>query len=91
MQLGEGVSGLRRALRVAGARQLLMGLWSVPDADTEQLMTGFYRSYLDRRGGDAVSALTAAQRAALQRSRRERGESRPQDWGAWIVSGRPPG
>ena len=38
--------GLRRALQVAGAETVLMSLWSVPDRETQELMTLFYSKWL---------------------------------------------
>jgi len=43
---GEGVMGLRRALAVAGARNVVMSLWAVEDEATVEFMKRFYGKYL---------------------------------------------
>src|SRR5947207_1199129 len=42
VRTGEAVFGLRRASTLAGARTLVMCLWSVPDEPTRELRADFY-------------------------------------------------
>ena len=58
--VGEGVFGLRRAFVLAGARTLVMSLWSVPDLATAVLMERFYDNLL-RRQPERDVALREAQ------------------------------
>ena len=43
----EGVFGLQRAFKSAGAKYVMMSLWKVPDLETSEFMTEFYSSYLN--------------------------------------------
>ncbi len=62
----EGVYGLQRAFKIAGARYLVMSLWEVPDYATQQLMTTFYKKWLEDNM-PIPEAFRAAQRAMRER------------------------
>jgi CHAT domain-containing protein/Tfp pilus assembly protein PilF len=42
----EGVYGLSRAFRLAGAQSLIISLWQVPDHETSEFMKSFYTSLM---------------------------------------------
>jgi len=48
VQTNEGVFGLQRAFKMAGARNLIVSLWQVPDKETAELMTLFYGYLLNK-------------------------------------------
>lgn len=56
---GEGVFGLQRAFKKAGAQSLLVSMWKVDDEATQILMTEFYRNLIN--GHMKRQALLAAQ------------------------------
>jgi len=86
LQNGEGVFGLRRALQEAGAEAVLMSLWSVPDRETQELMTQFYKNWL--RGMEKPEALRHAQASERDRVTKRYGKDLPYYWGAFILVGR---
>jgi len=47
IQSSEGIYGLQRALKMAGVKFIIMSLWSVPDVETEQLMSDFYKIFVE--------------------------------------------
>jgi CHAT domain-containing protein/Tfp pilus assembly protein PilF len=92
VQTGQELMGLRWAFNMAGAKSLVTSLWKVPDEPTVQLMTKFY-GYLwqsPKDGGTPgkAAALRQAQLDLMKENRaRYNGDSRPNDWGAWVLSG----
>jgi CHAT domain-containing protein len=54
----EGVYGLQRAFRLAGAQNIVMSLWRVPDAQTRSFMEHFYTALLV--DGDVRKAFRSA-------------------------------
>lgn len=56
---GEGVYGLQRAFEVAGAKTVMMSLWTVNDYTTRELMTKFYEEWIAT--GDKRKAFISAQ------------------------------
>lgn len=45
----EGVFGLQRAFKMAGAKYLIMSLWQVPDRATSVFMSSFYNNWLKNK------------------------------------------
>jgi CHAT domain-containing protein/Tfp pilus assembly protein PilF len=88
VKAGEGVFGLRRAFSQAGARSLVMSMWSVPDKETMELMVEFYRNILTGK----LNRAQALRRAALKvkQTAAERYDfANPLFWGAFIFMGEP--
>jgi CHAT domain-containing protein/tetratricopeptide (TPR) repeat protein len=84
---GEGLIGLRRAFRLAGARATVTTLWRVGDEDAAALMAAFYDRLLAGRLGKA-KALREARLSILERNRaRHGGQGLPGSWGAFVLEG----
>ena len=78
---GEGVFGLQRGFKKAGAQTLMMSLWKVDDQATRLLMTEFYRNLLDGKSkreafGNAQQYLRAAEGGKY---------NHPRYWAAFIL------
>jgi CHAT domain-containing protein len=78
---GQGVYGLQRSFRVAGAGAVLMSLWKIDDHATQQLMVLFYKEWIKDPAAGKQLALRKAQQALRQQF------PQPYFWGAFILVG----
>lgn len=58
----EGVFGLQRAFKMAGAQTIIMSLWKVDDYATQLLMTEFYTNWISNKYASKHTAFTQAQK-----------------------------
>ncbi len=79
LQAGEGLLGLQRGFRIAGANSVLMTLWNISDAVTSEVMSYFYTNFL--KGGSHSDAL----RATIQEIRKKYPD--PYYWGGFVLNG----
>jgi CHAT domain-containing protein len=83
---GEGVLGLQRAFRIAGARSIVMTLWPVEDEMTRRYVRELYRQHLQYHRSAADAAWIAAHRMLAER--RTAGQStHPWYWAGFVGSG----
>jgi CHAT domain-containing protein len=83
---GEGVLGLERAFRIAGARSIVMTLWPVDDEMTRRYVQALYRERLEFHRSTADSAWLAAR--AMLAQRRAAGQStHPWYWAGMVAAG----
>ena len=82
---GEGVFGLRRALEIAGARTVLMSLWSVPDREARDWMMVFYKEKL--AGASVLDATRKASLTMIEKLRAEGKPPHPYLWAAFQTAG----
>ncbi|MEO1399857.1 MAG: CHAT domain-containing tetratricopeptide repeat protein [Cyanobacteria bacterium J06635_1] len=75
---GDGVIGLSRSFIAAGADNVLVSLWQVPDDATAELMIEFYRQ---RQQFDNAQALRQAMLATME------SHPDPNDWAAFTLIG----
>ncbi|MEP2671480.1 MAG: CHAT domain-containing protein [Cyclobacteriaceae bacterium] len=78
VESGEGVYGLPRAFRSAGAHSVLMSLWKVDDTATQELMTEFYKQW---QQNDKQITFRQAQQVLRQKF------DHPFYWGAFVMIG----
>ncbi len=76
----EGVFGLQRGFKKAGANSILMSLWKVDDEATCKLMTEFYSNWI----GNKMTKHDALE-AAKKTVRETKGWEDPKYWAAFIL------
>ncbi len=79
LDAGEGVYGLQRAFRVAGASSIMTSLWKVNDQATRDFMISFYAEYM--KSHDQAKAFRVAQKTTKDKWKE------PYFWGAFVLTG----
>lgn len=74
----EGVYGLQRAFKMAGAQYIIMSLWEVPDAETAFFMKAFYEKLLGT--GNIESSFYEARQLLKEYVKGDKAK-----WGAWVL------
>jgi CHAT domain-containing protein len=77
---GEGTMGMGRAFQYAGAKSVLMSLWSVEQTASAKLAEGFFKHL--KEGKTKLEALRLARQAI-----RKQGFDHPFFWAAFILVG----
>jgi CHAT domain-containing protein len=86
IRAGEGVFGLRRAFQVAGARTVIMSLWSVEDTAARVWMRALYQGRFQQRLATA-EAVRHASRTVLADRRTKRLTTHPFYWAGFVAAG----
>lgn len=76
----DGVVGLARSFLAAGVPDVVVSLWSVPDAPTAALMIEFYQNW-QTHGLDKAQALRQAMLTTIDTY------PQPKDWAAFVLIG----
>jgi len=74
----EGVYGLQRAFRLAGAKAMIVSLWKVSDKETVEMMTEFYKNWSENM--DIKQAFSA-----IQYKLRVKHPDNPRSWAGFVM------
>jgi CHAT domain-containing protein len=77
----EGVFGLARALRIAGARNVLVTLWKLNDGEARDFMIAFYKNWLAQARSDPAKALRETQLSWIKQDKLRD----PRVWAPYIL------
>jgi CHAT domain-containing protein len=81
LDYSEGVYGLVRALRTAGARNVLVTLWPLNDGEARDFMVAFYKTWLSQVRSDPAKALRDTQLEYLKHNKLRD----PRVWAPYIL------
>ena len=81
LDYSEGVFGLARALRTAGARNVLVTLWPLNDGEARDFMISFYKNWLGQVRSDPAKALRETQLEYLKQDK----VRDPRVWAPYIL------
>ena len=86
LKAGEGVLGLQRAFKVAGARSVIMSLWPVRDEPARAWMRALYGArFAEKR--PTAEAVRAASLELLAGLRARGAGTNPAEWAAFVATG----
>ena len=83
LDYSEGVYGLVRALRTAGARNVLVTLWPLNDGEARDFMVAFYRTWLSQPHSDPAKALRETRLAYITHTNPALRE--PRVWAPYVL------
>ncbi len=83
---GEGVFGLRRVFALAGARTVIMSLWSVNDESSCQWMCALYQARW-QKGMNTAGAVREASLVVLNERRKAGLSIHPYYWAGFVAAG----
>ncbi|MFH1845079.1 MAG: tetratricopeptide repeat protein [bacterium] len=86
---GEGVFGLSRAFRIAGADRLVLSLWPVGDAQAQRWMVELYGGARSLEDEDEMFSVWHTMQRLLAEQRQHGLSTHPFHWGAFVVIGVP--
>lgn len=86
VQRTEGVVGLRRAFRIAGARTLILSLWPVEDQAARTWMRELYEARWNR-GMKTAEAVREASLRVLRERRAQARSTHPWTWASFVAAG----
>ncbi len=86
VEAGEGVFGLRRAFRIAGATTLIMSLWAVEDEPARRWMGALYKGRFVK-GLATAEAVREASMEILRQRRKDGSSTHPFYWGGFVAAG----